>query len=835
MGFWSRRITNVAALMGGSGAQALLAAETDGLSIDFTDASLIVRDTTTTSNAWTAANGDVQDFWRSRSFTSYSSPSPKITRDSDGYYKYRPHNLYAVSENMRASGFWQASNTTVTAYGSADPFGTTNAVTLTEDFNTSGHRIRAASTTVTASIPYTVSAYLKAGTRNYAFIGVLGTTNHWFTAVFDLTGGSAASQTGTGATSGTIISTSQTSVGDGWYRCTLTGHTTQTNAQIMIGSATLASGNTIDTTGQVSYVGDSTSTIHVVGAQLNAGPTALTYVPTRAHNLVIQSQVLGTSWTATDVTVGTNAVAAPDGTTTADSLTEGVAGTALLRSTAFTVPASATVTASIYLKTSTATWVRVRLSGPTDTNGIDAWFNSSTGALGSRANIGSGVGSAHTITAVGNSWYRVTVTGVCSTDTSLTLSLSSASADASATRVNSVVYYGWQGQGELGTSAGKAVSTTTAAVYSANYDLPREWDSSGACQGLLVEEARTNLLTYSTQFDNAAWTKTNILSTTADATTSPSGQTDADLVIPTTGSSTHLVRQGPTTAGAVQSWSVFAKPSGYTKIGIREDFAVGNYAAFLLSGAGSVIDKTGGTTASIEALANGWYRLVWTGSSVAANQGLGVYIMASGYASGDPAAYSYAGDGTSGVYLWQADQQPGAFITSPIYTGSASVTRAVDSPLSAGTVAPSGSAWTIFAKGVQIAAGAANTTIFSLNQDGLNDDHISLAWRLASVTPMGEVADDDVQQAATMTPAGSVGLGSQFKSAVSAATNDFITCTNGTLSAADTSGTVPAEMNRISFGVAVSGSWNGAPSMYLRQVMILPRAMSDAELQTVTT
>ena len=64
-------------LMGSaSGATALLGAETDGLSIDFTDASLIVRDTTTTSNAWLRSTGDVQTFWRDRSFTSYSSPSP---------------------------------------------------------------------------------------------------------------------------------------------------------------------------------------------------------------------------------------------------------------------------------------------------------------------------------------------------------------------------------------------------------------------------------------------------------------------------------------------------------------------------------------------------------------------------------------------------------------------------------------------------------------------------------------------------------------------------------------------------------------------------------------
>lgn len=52
---------------------------------------------------------------------------------------------------------------------------------------------------------------------------------------------------------------------------------------------------------------------------------------------------------------------------------------------------------------------------------------------------------------------------------------------------------------------------------------------TGECRGLLVEEQRTNLLSYSEQFDNAAWIKNNITVTT-NTTTAPDGSLTADTV-----------------------------------------------------------------------------------------------------------------------------------------------------------------------------------------------------------------------------------------------------------------------------------------------------------------
>jgi hypothetical protein len=182
----------------------------------------------------------------------------------------------------------------------------------------------------------------------------------------------------------------------------------------------------------------------------------------------------------------------------------------------------------------------------------------------------------------------------------------------------------------------------------------------------LIQWAPNNLLTFSEQFDNAAWVKSasGQVTVTANQAVAPDGTRTADLVVPNASSGYHNIRQGPTTAALVYTQTVYYKPSGYTKVAIREDFAVGQYAAFDCVGSGTIINKTAAASASITALTDGWYQLTLTPTTTTANQGMGVYIMDAGYTSGDPPSYTFTGNGTSGGFLWGAQLEIGSTATT---------------------------------------------------------------------------------------------------------------------------------------------------------------------------
>lgn len=181
-------------------------------------------------------------------------------------------NLITESQDFTA---WTNTNSS-DAQDATGPDGVANsASTLTGDGVGSKHHYFLA-TTFAINTDYTYSVYLKAGTNNYAWISFQGGSEHFVSAVFDLTGGSSASETDVGSTSGTINSTLQEDVGGGWYRCTLSGQIgLASSTVVVIGIAEAATGNTFDSTGHVTYTTSNTILVH--GAQFETGfvPTSL--------------------------------------------------------------------------------------------------------------------------------------------------------------------------------------------------------------------------------------------------------------------------------------------------------------------------------------------------------------------------------------------------------------------------------------------------------------------------------------------------------------------------------------------------------------------------------
>jgi len=187
----------------------------------------------------------------------------------------------------------------------------------------------------------------------------------------------------------------------------------------------------------------------------------------RTNLLTYSEDFSDASWVKTDVTVTVDNTTAPAGTTTADLLTEGTAGTAAItRSASATVSAGATVTGSFFVKRSAVVqWIRVRLSNSAGTNGGNVWFDIQNGVLGNQTNLGSGTATSGTITLINNGWYRVTVTTTLAAgDTTSLLLFTSASANGSTTRVNNSAYWAWGAQLEAGAFPTSYIPTTTTAL-----------------------------------------------------------------------------------------------------------------------------------------------------------------------------------------------------------------------------------------------------------------------------------------------------------------------------------------------------------------------------------
>lgn len=186
---------------------------------------------------------------------------------------------------------------------------------------------------------------------------------------------------------------------------------------------------------------------------------------------------------------------------------------------------------------------------------------------------------------------------------------------------------------------------------------------SMAGKGLLTYPTRTNLLTYSEQFNNAAWAQSNSTKA-ANVAVSPDGTTTADRIVATTASG--YVFQAPSlTAGTAYTVSAFMKKDTLDIVGLCFAAAAfpsgGNFAWFdLQNGTISSVEST--ITATITALPGGWYRCTATktaGATAAAN----IRLQAgAGWVTGSADAW----------FAWGAQLEVGAFATPyiPNATGS---------------------------------------------------------------------------------------------------------------------------------------------------------------------
>lgn len=183
--------------------------------------------------------------------------------------------------------------------------------------------------------------------------------------------------------------------------------------------------------------------------------------------------------------------------------------------------------------------------------------------------------------------------------------------------------------------------------------------------------ASVNLLQHTQEFTNAYWLKSGFTLfvagdlVTDNATLAPDSTSTASSFVPAAGgASPHRVYRstGISIPGNAAAYSLHVKANGYSRVGLREDAVSGNHAAFLLSGAGSVLASSGTTFTGIDALSDGWYRIKMGNS--ASSQGYGIYVLDDSYTNQNVGTYSYIGNAVNGIFAWGAQLEAGASVTA---------------------------------------------------------------------------------------------------------------------------------------------------------------------------
>lgn len=187
----------------------------------------------------------------------------------------------------------------------------------------------------------------------------------------------------------------------------------------------------------------------------------------------------------------------------------------------------------------------------------------------------------------------------------------------------------------------------------------------------ILRRGAVNLLTYSEQFDNAAWSKSNA-TVTANAVNAPDGTLTADKLIESAAASRHEITRSAITgivAGTSVTFSIMARAEERSAIVIF--FGTGEmvdnaYAIFDLS-SGTVHHSAGGV-AAITIEANGFYRVSLKGVAALTTATPFVGLL---NALSTSRLNSYTGDGTSGLYVWGAQLETGSTASTYIPTTTA--------------------------------------------------------------------------------------------------------------------------------------------------------------------
>lgn len=505
------------------------------------------------------------------------------------------------------------------------------------------------------------------------------------------------------------------------------------------------------------------------------------------HNLVPQSQTFNSSWSLlSGATITADATTAPDGTTTADRLNHVTAGTVVGGYVNQTTSAPLDkFIFSCYAKAGSKNWVA--LGGGTGGGLANfCFFDLLNGVVGAK-------GSAYVSSAIqniGSGWYRCSIIGTAGSAGGNNPSIRVAEINNSLNCTSPGDIYLWGAQTEnvlTATTPSTYIPTTTVAVYGPRFDFD---PVTHAAKGLLMEEARTNVIWPNRDLTHSRWVKTSCTAA-LNQTGIDGGANTASSLTATAANATCL--QTITLASSVRYQSAYVKR---------------------LTGSGVVnMTMDGGATWTPVSVTSSWTR-VEIPSATVTNPSVGFRLVV----SGDVIAVDCV------------QNENGAFATSAMITPSATFARAADVATMSGT---NFSTWYNQTAGTFVAEFdlfAASGTRGILAADN-NTTAETIQLYGSGTDPKVTIIDNSATQADL--DVGTIAANTTYKLGAAYALNDIAACINGGTVGTDTAATLPTPTQlRIGTESATAANiLNG----HVRRVQFWNVRQSNSAMQALTT
>ena len=448
-------------------------------------------------------------------------------------------------------------------------------------------------------------------------------------------------------------------------------------------------------------------------------------------------------------------------------------------------------------------------------------------------------GGTHDIQDVGNGWYRCIVSFPVVNDSSSGFLISNFLLDTPASSTVAVAddggfIYLWGAQLEQRDTV-TAYTTTmredgtsapitkyqpklmTAAADRARFDHD---PITGESKGLLIEEQRTNLLTYSNSTSD--WSDVGAPIKIADAAVAPDGTQAAMEVIDNNTSSPCLIYMESVGISTIATYSA----SLYVKQLSSPDCTFNVYTAgesesnLTFTFATETVDATGDNLVSSSAtdVGNGWYRLVIVFNSLSSGANIRFRLWPR---SRDNSTI------TGSLLVWGAQLEAGSFATSYIKTTGASATRSADN---ASITGENFSSWYRQDEGsfyseistFDYGNGLSRITI----SDGTNNNRILMANSLSYLLLTDSAGTRSVNRI------GPVADGNYHKKSYGFKKDDFSVCYDGSLSLDSIDGEMPLKVDAIYFhDPAGSDDYiNG----HIKKLAYYPQRLTNEQLQNLT-